>query len=103
MHPYLRVLVLAVVAVIVAGALVALALAGRNTTLSLVALLVAGLIATVIGGFVFFMSWVWSQRVWNEGHGGQSLAIAVAGGLAIVLAAAALAGSVILLLTFTVS
>jgi hypothetical protein len=103
MHPYLRVLILAAVAVIVAGALVALALTGRNTTLSLIALLVAGAIATLTGGFVFVMSWVWSQRVWNEGRGGQSLAIAMAGGMAIVVAAAALAGSVILLLTFTVS
>jgi hypothetical protein len=101
MHPYLRVLVLAFVAIIVAGALIALALAGRNTTLSLIALLAAGLLATLTGAFVFVMSWVWSQRIWNEGHGGRSVAIAMAGGVAILLAAAALAGSIILLLTFS--
>jgi len=38
MHPYLRVLVAAIVAMIIAGGLVAVALAGRNTTLSVVAL-----------------------------------------------------------------
>ena len=100
MHPYLRVLVLAAVAMIVAGALVALALAGRNTGMSILALLGAGLVGVVVGVFVFVMSWVWSQRSWHDGHGGRSIAIALAGGLGIVVAAVALAGSVILLLTF---
>jgi hypothetical protein len=102
MHPYLRVLVLALVGILVAGALIALALVGRNTTLSVVALLAAGLLATATGGFVFVMSWVWSQRIWNEGHGGRSLAVVLAGGLGVILAAAALAASVILVLTFFV-
>ena len=100
MHPYLRVLVVAIVAMIIAGALVALALAGRNTTLSVVALLAAGLVAVVVGGFLFVQSWVWSQRSWREGSRGRSLAMALAGGLAIVVAAVAAAGSVVLLLTF---
>ena len=100
MHPYLRVLVVAIVAMIIAGALVALALAGRNTTLSVVALLAAGLVAVVVGGFLFVQSWVWSQRSWRDGSRGRSLGIAFAGGLAIVVAAVAAAGSLVLLMTF---
>jgi len=102
MHPYLRVLIAAIVAIIIAGALVALALAGRNTTLSVVALLAAGLVAMVVGGFLFVQSWIWSQRSWREGSTGRSVAMALAGGLAIVVAAVAAAGSLVLLLTFFV-
>ena len=100
MHPYLRVLIAAIVAMIIAGALVALALAGRNTTLSVVALLAAGLVAILVGGLLFVQSWIWSQRSWRDGSRGRSLAMAFAGGLAIVVAAVAAAGSLVLLLTF---
>ena len=100
MHPYLRVLIAAIVAMIIAGALVALALAGRNTTLSVVALLAAGLVAILVGGLLFVQSWIWSQRSWRDGSRGRSLAMALAGGLAIVVAAVAAAGSLVLLLTF---
>jgi hypothetical protein len=100
MHPYLRILVVAIVAIIIAGALVALALAGRNTTLSVVALLAAGVVAMLVGGLTFVQSWIWSQRSWREGSRGRSLAISLAGGLAIVIAAVAAAGSLVLLLTF---
>jgi|SRR5579859_3610578 len=100
MHPYLRVLVVGAVALIVAGGLVALALLGRNTTISVLALLGAGLIAILIGLVVFWQSWVWSQRFWRAGSAGRSLGIALAGALAIVLAGMALAGTAILLLTF---
>jgi hypothetical protein len=100
MHPYLRVLILAAVAMIVAGALVALSLAGRNTSISVLAILGAGLIGTVTGLFVFVMSWTWSQRSWHQGLTGRSIGIALAGGVGIVIAAVALASSVILLLTF---
>ena len=100
MHPYLRVLIAAIVAMIIAGALVALALAGRNTTLSVAALLAAGLVAILVGGLLFVQSWIWSQRSWRDGSRGRSLAMAFAGGLAIVVAAVAAAGSLVLLLTF---
>ncbi len=100
MHPYLRMVVIAFVAMIIAGALVALALVGRNTTLSVLALLAAGLVAVVMGGLLFVQSWVWSQRSWREGSRGQALAMALAGGVAIVVASVAAAGSVVLLLTF---
>jgi len=68
MHPYLRILVIALVAMIIAGALVALALAGRNTMLSVFALLAAGLVAVVMGGLLFVQSWVWSQRLGGSGR-----------------------------------
>jgi hypothetical protein len=100
MHPYLRVLIVAAVAVIVAGALVALALAGRNTTISVLALLGAGVIAVVVGLILFWQSWIWSQRTWRAGSTGRSLGIALVGGLAVVLAGLALAGTTILLFTF---
>jgi hypothetical protein len=100
MHPYLRVLVAAAVAMIIAGGLVAVALAGRNTTLSVAALLAAGLLAMLVGGFLFVQSWIWSQRSWSDGVRGRSLAIAVAGGVAILLASVAAAGSLVLLLIF---
>ena len=100
MHPYLRVLVAAIVAMIIAGGLVAVALAGRNTTLSVVALLAAGVVAVLVGGFLFVQSWIWSQRTWTDGSRGRSVAMAFAGGVAIVVAAVAAAGSLVLLLTF---
>jgi hypothetical protein len=100
MHPYLRILVVGAVAMIVAGALVALALVGRDTTVSVLALLGATLIGVVMGLLVFWQSWVWSQRIWRDGSSGRSLGIALVGGLAVVLAAVALAGAAILLMTF---
>ena len=103
MHPYLRVLVAALVAMIIAGGLVAVAMAGRNTTLSVVAILAAGLLAVGVGGFTFVQSWIWSQRTWSDGSRGRSIAMALAGGLAIVVAAVAAAGSLVLLLTFFLS
>ena len=100
MHPYLRVLVAAIVAMIIAGALVALALAGRNTTLSVLSLLAAGVVAVVVGGFLFLQSWIWSQRSWRAGSRWRSLAMALGGGIGIVVAAVAAAGTLVLLLAF---
>jgi uncharacterized membrane protein HdeD (DUF308 family) len=100
MHPFVRYLVIGVVAMIVAGALMAMALLGRNTQVSVWSLLVAGIIAIVTGALLFVESWIWSQRSWQSGYSGRSAAIAVAGGVAIVVAAGALAATVILVLTF---
>jgi hypothetical protein len=99
-HPFLRVLILAFVALIVAGALVALAFLGRDMTLSTTALLVAGILGVLVGGFVFVQSWIWSQRTWREGRGGAAAGIALAGGLAVLVAAGALAATIVLLTTF---
>jgi hypothetical protein len=100
MHPFVRYLVIGVVAMIVAGALIALALLGRNTQVSVWSLLAAGMIAIVTGALLFVEGWIWSQRSWQAGYTGRSAAIAIAGGLAIVVAAGALAATVILVLTF---
>jgi len=92
--------VIAAVAMIVAGALIALALLGRDTRVSVLTLLASGIIAMIVGGTVFVQAWIWSQRSWQAGFSGRAVAISVAGGLAILLVGTALAATVILLLTF---
>jgi hypothetical protein len=100
MHPLARNLVIGAVALIIAGGLTALAVLGRDSGMSVMAMLVAGLIATIVGVFLFIQGWIWSQRAYREGSTGRSIAIALGGGLMIVLAAVALAGTVILVLVF---
>jgi hypothetical protein len=73
---------------------------GEDSGTSVLAMLLAGLVATAIGIFLFVQAWIWSQRTWRRGSAGTSLAIAVAGGLMIVLAAGALAACVVLVLLF---
>ena len=100
MHPFLRNLVIGVVGLIIAGALSALALLGQDSNLSVLAMLASALIATAIGIFLFVQGWIWSQRAAQGGYAGRSVAIALAGGLMIVMAAGALAGAVLLVLLF---
>ncbi len=100
MHPFVRYLVVGVVAMIVVGALIAVALLARDTHVSVLSLLAAGIISIVTGVLIFVEAWIWSQRSWRSGYNGRSAAIATVGGLAIVAAAGALAATVILVLTF---
>jgi hypothetical protein len=100
MHPLARNLVIGAVGLIIAGGLTALAVLGRDSGMSVMAMLAAGLIATVVGIYLFVEGWIWSQRAYREGSTGRSIAIALGGGLMIVLAAVALAGTVILVLVF---
>ena len=100
MHPFMRNVVISVVGLIIAGGLSALALQSRDSSLSVVAMLSSALLATVIGAFLFVQGWIWSSRAAREGYAGRSVAIALAGGLMVILAAGALAGSVILVLLF---
>jgi hypothetical protein len=100
MHPFLRNLVIGIVGLLIAGGLSALALLGTDSSLSVLAMLASALIATVIGIFLFIQGWVWSQRAARRGDAGRSVAIALAGGLMIVMAAGALAGAVMLVLLF---
>lgn len=100
MHPFLRNLVIGIVGLIIAGALSALALLGQDSNLSVLAMLASALIATAIGIFLFVQGWIWSQRAAQGGYAGRSVAIALAGGLMIVMAAGALAGAVLLVLLF---
>jgi hypothetical protein len=60
----------------------------------------AGLLAALVGIFLFVQGWIWSQRAYRNGSTGRSVAIALGGGIMIVLAAVALGGSVILFLVF---
>ncbi len=100
MHPFLRNAVIGVVGLIIAGALAALALITRDPEQSVLSLLGAGILASVIGIFLFVQGWIWSVRAWRMRQSGQSIAFALAGGLMIVVAGAALAGTLILLLLF---
>jgi hypothetical protein len=100
MHPLLRNVVIGIVGLIIAAALTALALLGRNSDLSVLALLVAGLLGTLIGLFLYGQGWIWGTRAARRRESGQSALIAVGGGLMVLLAAVALALLVILVLLF---
>jgi hypothetical protein len=100
MHPLARNLVIGLVGLIVAGGLAAVAVLGRDSSMSVLAMLGAGLVSAAVGIFLFVQGWVWSQRAYRDGYAGRSVAIALSGGLMIVLAAVALAGTVILVLVF---
>jgi hypothetical protein len=102
MHPFLRNAVIGVVGLIIAGALVALALITRDPQQSVLSMLGAGILASVVGLFLFVQGWIWSLRAWRARRDGQSMAFAVAGGLMILVAGGALAATLILVLLFFV-
>ena len=91
---------IAAVGLIVAGGLLALALLTRDSNLSQFGVLGAGLVGVGLGGYLFVRGWIWSQRSWQAGLSGRAVAIAIAGGLGVVLAGVAAAGVVVLVLTF---
>src|SRR5690349_10044783 len=103
MHPFLRSLIIAVVGLIISGGLLALALLGENSELSVIEMLLSGLVAAVVCVFAFAQGWRRSQRSWHSGAAGKGVLIAVSGGIAGVLGAGALADVVILLLLFYVN
>ena len=100
MHPLLRNVVIGVVGLIIAAALTALALLGRNSDLSILAMLAAAVLAAVIGLFLFSQGWVWGSRAARRREHGASVLIAIGGGVMALIAAVALAGLLILLLLF---
>ena len=100
MHPMLRNTVIGLVGLIIAGALVALALLGRDSDLSVLGLLAAGVIGALIGLFLFSQGWVWGSRAARQRQTGQSVLIAIGGGLMALVAAIAIAGLLILALLF---
>ena len=100
MHPLLRNVIVGIVGLIIAGGLTALALLGRNSDLSILALLAAAILGSLIGLFLYSQGWVWGSRMARRRQGGQSLRVAVGGGLMALLAAIALAGLLILVLLF---
>ena len=100
MHPLLRNVIIGIVGLLIAGGLSALALLGQNTDLSIIALLAAAILASLIGLFLYSQGWVWGSRMARRRQGGQSLLVAIGGGLMALLAAVALAGLLILVLLF---
>ncbi len=100
MHPLLRNVIIGIVGLLIAGGLSALALLGQNTDLSIIALLTAAILASLIGLFLYSQGWVWGSRMARRRQGGQSLLVAIGGGLMALLAAVALAGLLILVLLF---
>ena len=100
MHPFLRNVVIGLVGLLIAAALTTMSILSADTTFSVGAMLASALIAVVIGGFLFVQGWIWSQRAYRTRSTGMSVAIALGGGLMILLAALALAGAVILVILF---
>ena len=100
MHPFLRNVVIGLVGLLIAAGLTALAVLGDDTGLSTAAMLVSALIAVGIGVFLFAQGWIWSQRAYHRRSAGMSVAIALGGGLMILMAAGAFAGAVILVVLF---
>ena len=100
MRPLTRDVVIGAVGLLIAGGLSAIALLGTDSGASVLAMLGAGLIASAVGAFLFVEAWRWSQHAYRSGLTGRSVAIALAGGLMILLTAGALAASVILVLLF---
>jgi hypothetical protein len=100
MHPMLRNVVIGMVALIIAGALTALALSGRDSDLSVLGLLGAGIIGAVVGLFLYAQGWVWGSRAARQRDTGQSVLIAIGAGVMALVAAVAIAGLLILALLF---
>ena len=100
MHPFLRNVVIGIVGLLIAAGLTALAVIGDNTGLSVAAMLASALIAVAIGIFLFVQGWIWSQRAYRSRSAGMSVAIALGGGVMILLSAIALGGAVILVVLF---
>ena len=100
MHPLLRNVIIGIVGLIIAGALTALALLGRDADLSILALLAAAILGTLIGLFLYSQGWIWGSRTARQGRTGQSVLVAIGGGFMILVAAVALAGLLILILLF---
>ena len=100
MHPFLRNVVIGVVGLLIAAGLSTMAILGDDSGLSVAAMLTSSLIAVGIGIFLFVQGWIRSQRAYRSRSVGLSVAIAVGGGLMILLAAVALAGAVILVVLF---
>ena len=100
MHPLLRNVVIGIVGLIIAGGLTALAIVGRNADLSVLALLAAAILGSLIGLFLYSQGWIWGSRMARRRQGGQSILVAIGGGLMALVAAIALAGLLILILLF---
>jgi len=95
MHPLLRNVVIGIVGLIIAGALTALALLGGDPDLSILALLAAGVLATLVGLFLYSQGWIWGSRAARRRETGQSVLIAIGGGVMVIIGAVAQAGQLV--------
>ena len=102
MHPLLRNVIIGIVGLIIAGGLSALALLGQNTDLSIIALLAAAILASLIGLFLYSQGWVWGARAARQHETGQSILIALGAGIMVLVAAVAVAGLLVLALLFLI-
>jgi uncharacterized membrane protein YeaQ/YmgE (transglycosylase-associated protein family) len=102
MHPMLRNVVIGLVGLIIAGALTALALLGRDSDLSVLGLLAAGIIGALVGLFLYSQGWIWGARAARQHETGQSILIALGAGIMALVAAVAVAGLLILALLFLI-
>ena len=100
MHPLLRNVIIGIVGLIIAGALTALALLGRDADLSILALLAAAILGTLIGLFLYSQGWIWGTRAARQHETGQSIIIAIGAGIMALVAAVAIAGLLVLALLF---
>ncbi len=100
MHPMLRNVVIGVVGLIIAGALTVLSLLGRDSDLSVLGLLAAGIIGALVGLFFYGQGWVWGSRAARQRETGQAVLIAIGAGLMALVAAVAIAGLLVLALLF---
>ncbi len=103
MHPFLRNVVIGAVGLIIVGGLAVLAILRSDSGTTVLAMLAAGIVAALIGAFLFVQAWIWSRRSARIGRNGRAVAIALVGGLMILLAAGALAGAVLVVLLFYVA
>jgi UPF0716 family protein affecting phage T7 exclusion len=100
MHPFLRNVVIGIVGLLIAAGLSALALLGDDSQLSVGLMLASALIGVAVGVFLAVQGWIWSQRAYRRRSAGMSVAIAIGGGVMLLVASLALAGSVILVVLF---
>lgn len=100
MHPLLRNVVIGAVGLLIALALAALGLMGRNSDLSVLALFAAGLLASIIGAFGYVQGWIWGSDAARRRRFGQSALIAIGGGIMVLVGGLALGLLVILVRLF---
>ena len=101
MNPFVRYLVIGIVGFIVATALGVLGLlSSQNPTIQALAMFGASLVVAAICIFLFVQAWRWSVIAYRDRHTLRSLAVALAGGVIVIMGAGALAVAAVLGLLF---
>lgn len=101
MNPFVRYLVIGAVGFIVASALgIVGLLSAQDPVIQGLAMVAGALIVAGICIFLFVQAWRWSIVAYRERRTGRSLAVALTGGVMVVIAAGALSVAAILGLLF---